>query len=138
MMPLSSGKLTYDSILLQTRLWVKVTDLPNQGKQDSKKWHLLKNQVHVQFQDWDLGCKDMWLLYLRLCSLVFGRAITKTITCTKIWQTSSPRVASSIKASVQEHSRGVREPRGWNVHKAVPSICILFSREPLDPQELGH
>ncbi|MGH0126978.1 UNVERIFIED_CONTAM: hypothetical protein FKN15_012291 [Acipenser sinensis] len=51
-----------------------------------------------------------------------ARAVTKTITCVEIMK------------------RKQREPKGENltVHKNVPSICILLSKDLLDPQQHGY
>ncbi|XP_053093176.1 ribonuclease P protein subunit p25a [Pangasianodon hypophthalmus] len=69
-----------------------------------------------------------------------GRAITKTITCAEIVKRKVQGLHQVSKLQyrniqeVWENQEGERV----NVRKTVPSICILLSKEPLDPQELGY
>lgn len=67
-----------------------------------------------------------------------GRAITKT--CAEIVKRKVQGLYQVSKLQyrniqeVWENQEGERV----NVRKTVPSICILLSKEPLDPQELGY
>ncbi|XP_069760632.1 ribonuclease P protein subunit p25-like protein [Narcine bancroftii] len=66
-----------------------------------------------------------------------GRATTKTITCVEIMKR---RVAGlhQITRLRYRSPRGLREPPGGDHPKDVPAICILLSKEPLDPHESGY
>lgn len=68
------------------------------------------------------------------------RAITKTITCAEIAKRKVRglyQVSKLQYRTIQEVWEN-QEGESVNVHKTVPSICILLSKEPLDPQELGY
>uniref|UniRef100_A0AAY4B7G7 DNA/RNA-binding protein Alba-like domain-containing protein n=2 Tax=Denticeps clupeoides TaxID=299321 RepID=A0AAY4B7G7_9TELE len=71
-----------------------------------------------------------------------GRAVTKTITCAEIMK----RKIAGLHQLSKLRYKGVREV--WEsqegggsemtVHRTVPSISILLSRDPLDPREPGY
>ncbi|MGH0126979.1 UNVERIFIED_CONTAM: hypothetical protein FKN15_012292 [Acipenser sinensis] len=74
-----------------------------------------------------------------------ARAVTKTITCVEIMKRKVGGLHQVTKLRYQSlkevwESREQREPKGENltVHKNVPSICILLSKDPLDPQQHGY
>uniref|UniRef100_A0A3Q3F507 Ribonuclease P and MRP subunit p25, b n=1 Tax=Labrus bergylta TaxID=56723 RepID=A0A3Q3F507_9LABR len=58
-----------------------------------------------------------------------GRAVTKTITCAEIMK-------RKVVKEVWESSEGGTSE--MTVHRTVPSISILLSKDPLDPQEPGY
>lgn len=69
-----------------------------------------------------------------------GRAITKTITCAEIVKRKVQglhQVSKLQYMNIQELWQN-QEGERMNVCKTVPSIYILLSKEPLDPQELGY
>lgn len=72
--------------------------------------------------------------------LFFHITITKTITFTEIVKHKVQGLHQLSKLQyrniqeVWENQEGVRV----NVHKTVPSIYILLSKKPVDPQELGY
>ncbi|XP_078388325.1 ribonuclease P protein subunit p25-like protein [Cetorhinus maximus] len=73
-----------------------------------------------------------------------GRAVTKTITCVEIMKRRIRGLHQTTKLrykSLQETWEH-REPRegtpNLTLLKNVPSICILLSKEPLDPGEAGY
>ncbi|XP_050956026.1 ribonuclease P protein subunit p25a [Labeo rohita] len=71
-----------------------------------------------------------------------GRAVTKTITCAEIMK----RKVRGLHQVSKLQYRTVTEvwesqesgPVQMTVHRTLPSICILLSKEPLDPQEPGY
>ncbi|XP_056334569.1 LOW QUALITY PROTEIN: ribonuclease P protein subunit p25b [Danio aesculapii] len=71
-----------------------------------------------------------------------GRAVTKTITCAEIMKRKMPGLHQISKLQY----RGLREvwesqDRGdaqMTVHRTLPSISILLSKDPLDPLEPGY
>ncbi|KAM6979449.1 ribonuclease P protein subunit p25b [Aplochiton taeniatus] len=71
-----------------------------------------------------------------------GRAVTKTITCAEIMK----RKVGSLHQLTKLRYKGVREvwesqqggASEMTVHRTVPSISILLSKDPLDPQEPGY
>ncbi|XP_077173553.1 ribonuclease P protein subunit p25 [Paroedura picta] len=75
-----------------------------------------------------------------------GRAVTKTVTCVEIMKRKLGGLHQVTKVSyrtVREvwESRGARPEGGGGrltVHKNVPSICILLSKDPLDPHQMGY
>lgn len=69
-----------------------------------------------------------------------GGAITKTITCAEIVKRKVQglhQVSKLQYRNIQEVWEN-QEGESVKVRKTVPSICILLSKEPLDPQELGY
>lgn len=75
-----------------------------------------------------------------------GRAVTKTVTCVEIMKRKLGGLHQVTKVqykTVQEvwESRDP-QPEGHTehltVHKNVPSICILLSKDPLDPNQMGY
>ncbi|KAI5627078.1 ribonuclease P/MRP 25 subunit, partial [Silurus asotus] len=69
-----------------------------------------------------------------------GRAITKTITCTEIVKRNVQGLHQVSKLQYRNILEIWENQEGERVNecKTVPSICILLSKEPLDPQELGY
>ncbi|XP_067292612.1 ribonuclease P protein subunit p25a [Pseudorasbora parva] len=71
-----------------------------------------------------------------------GRAVTKTITCAEIMK----RKVRGLHQVSKLQYRTVTEvwesqesgPVQMTIHRTLPSICILLSKEPLDPQEPGY
>ncbi|KAF7663464.1 hypothetical protein LDENG_00211070 [Lucifuga dentata] len=71
-----------------------------------------------------------------------GRAVTKTITCAEIMK----RKVGSLHQLTKLRYKVVKEVWESNeggtsemtVHRTVPSISILLSKDPLDPQEPGY
>ena len=71
-----------------------------------------------------------------------GRAVTKTITCAEIMK----RKLGGLHQLTKLCYKGVKEvwesqePGGseMTVHRTVPSISILLSKDPLDPHEPGY
>ncbi|KAG9341921.1 hypothetical protein JZ751_018238, partial [Albula glossodonta] len=73
-----------------------------------------------------------------------GRAVTKTITCAEIMK----RKVQGLHQVTKLHYKGVQEvwesqesgggASEMTVHRTVPSISILLSKDPLDPQEPGY
>lgn len=81
----------------------------------------------------------------RLRQVVFtgsGRAVTKTITCAEIMK----RKVGGLHQLTKLQYKGVREvwesqdgdDSEMTVHRTVPSISILLSKDPLDPLEPGY
>ncbi|NWY03370.1 RPP25 protein, partial [Nothoprocta ornata] len=75
-----------------------------------------------------------------------GHAVTKTITCVEIMKRKLGGLHQVTKVRYQT-LREVWEstepvpggtPHHLTVHKNVPSICILLSRDPLDPSQMGY
>ncbi|XP_061671331.1 uncharacterized protein LOC133498476 [Syngnathoides biaculeatus] len=71
-----------------------------------------------------------------------GRAVTKTITCAEIMK----RKVGSLHQLTKLQNKVVKEvwenteqgTSEMTVHRTVPSISILLSKDPLDPQEPGY
>ncbi|KAM6936973.1 ribonuclease P protein subunit p25a [Xenentodon cancila] len=71
-----------------------------------------------------------------------GRGVTKTITCVEILK----RKVRGLHQVSKLYYRRVNEiwgnpqqgAAGISVEKTVPAICILLSKDPLDPQEPGY
>ncbi|KAL7402819.1 hypothetical protein ABVT39_020363 [Epinephelus coioides] len=71
-----------------------------------------------------------------------GRGVTKTITCVEILKRKVGelhQVSKLYYKTVNEvwESSQQGEP-GVTVQRTVPAICILLSKDPLDPQEPGY
>nr|XP_056722031.1 ribonuclease P protein subunit p25 [Euleptes europaea] len=71
-----------------------------------------------------------------------GRAVTKTVTCVEILKRKVGGLHQVTKVryrTVREvwESRDPQAPH-LTVHKNVPSICILLSKDPLDPHQMGY
>ncbi|OPJ70056.1 ribonuclease P protein subunit p25 [Patagioenas fasciata] len=75
-----------------------------------------------------------------------GRAVTKTITCVEIMKRKLGGLHQVTKVrykTLWEVWENQDPPPGdtaqsMTVHKNVPSICILLSRDPLDPNQTGY
>ncbi|NXA41129.1 RPP25 protein, partial [Eudromia elegans] len=73
-----------------------------------------------------------------------GRAVTKTITCVEIMKRKLGGLHQLTKVRYQtlrevwESAEPGGAPHRLTVHKNVPSICILLSRDPLDPSQMGY
>ncbi|MEQ2280651.1 hypothetical protein AMECASPLE_022092 [Ameca splendens] len=71
-----------------------------------------------------------------------GRAVTKTITCAEIMKRKVgclhqiTKLRYKVLKEVWESNQGA--PSEMTVHRTVPSISILLSKDPLDPQEPGY
>uniref|UniRef100_A0A8C2WNB5 Ribonuclease P and MRP subunit p25, b n=1 Tax=Cyclopterus lumpus TaxID=8103 RepID=A0A8C2WNB5_CYCLU len=71
-----------------------------------------------------------------------GRAVTKTITCAEIMKRKFgslhqlTKLQYKVVKEVWESSEGGTSE--MTVHRTVPSISILLSKDPLDPQEPGY
>lgn len=71
-----------------------------------------------------------------------GRAVTKTITCAEIMKRKVgslhqlTKLQYKVVKEVWESSEGGTSE--MTVHRTVPSISILLSKDPLDPQEPGY
>ncbi|XP_032378174.1 uncharacterized protein LOC116693359 [Etheostoma spectabile] len=71
-----------------------------------------------------------------------GRAVTKTITCAEIMKRKVgslhqlTKLQYKVVKEVWESSDGGTSE--MTVHRTVPSISILLSKDPLDPQEPGY
>ncbi|XP_074522662.1 uncharacterized protein LOC141787867 isoform X1 [Halichoeres trimaculatus] len=71
-----------------------------------------------------------------------GRAVTKTITCAEIMKRKVgslhqlTKLRYKVVKEVWESSEGGTSE--MTVHRTVPSISILLSKDPLDPQEPGY
>lgn len=71
-----------------------------------------------------------------------GRGVTKTITCVEILK----RKVEGLHQVSKLYYKTIREvwesPRqgaaGITMERTVPAICILLSKDPLDPQEPGY
>ncbi|XP_028814950.1 ribonuclease P protein subunit p25-like protein [Denticeps clupeoides] len=70
------------------------------------------------------------------------RAITKTITCAEIMkrQVQGLHQLSKLQyTTVREVWENKEDGRSrMTIHRTVPSICILLSKDPLDPTEPGY
>ncbi|XP_061078537.1 ribonuclease P protein subunit p25-like protein [Conger conger] len=71
-----------------------------------------------------------------------GRAVTKTITCAEIMKRKVPGLHQLTKlhyTALQEVWESQEGPASeMTVHRTVPSISILLSKDPLDPCEPGY
>ncbi|MBN3308958.1 RPP25 protein, partial [Amia calva] len=74
-----------------------------------------------------------------------GRAVTKTITCVEIMKRKMGGLHQITKLrykGLQEvwesQEEGPGQASEMTVHRNVPSVCILLSKDPLDPQEHGY
>uniref|UniRef100_UPI00398F85FC ribonuclease P protein subunit p25-like protein n=1 Tax=Pristiophorus japonicus TaxID=55135 RepID=UPI00398F85FC len=73
-----------------------------------------------------------------------GRAVTKTITCVEIMKRriSGLHQLTKLRYKSLQETWEHREPRqdsqNLTLSKNVPSICILLSKEPLDPAQAGY
>lgn len=71
-----------------------------------------------------------------------GRAVTKTITCAEIMKrkVGSLHQLTKLQYKVVKEVWESTEGRGseMTVHRTVPSISILLSKDPLDPKEPGY
>ncbi|XP_058484701.1 uncharacterized protein LOC131459205 [Solea solea] len=71
-----------------------------------------------------------------------GRAVTKTITCAEIMKRKVgslhqlTKLRYKVVKEVWESTEGSSSE--MTVHRTVPSISILLSKDPLDPQEPGY
>ena len=71
-----------------------------------------------------------------------GRAVTKTITCVEIMKRKVgslhqlTKLQYKVVKEVWESTEGGTSE--MTVHRTVPSISILLSKDPLDPQEPGY
>ncbi|NXM76920.1 RPP25 protein, partial [Serilophus lunatus] len=75
-----------------------------------------------------------------------GRAVTKTITCVEIMkrklgglhQVTKVRYKTVLEVWENQELLPDSPAQNLTVHKNVPSICILLSRDPLDPNQAGY
>ncbi|XP_051794709.1 ribonuclease P protein subunit p25-like [Acanthochromis polyacanthus] len=71
-----------------------------------------------------------------------GRAVTKTITCAEIMKRKVGCLHQLTKLRYKVVKEVWESTEGGNsemtVHRTVPSISILLSKDPLDPQEPGY
>ncbi|KYO21274.1 ribonuclease P protein subunit p25 isoform B [Alligator mississippiensis] len=75
-----------------------------------------------------------------------GRAVTKTITCVEIMkrklgglhQVTKVRYKTLVEVWENKDPLPNGQVETLTVHKNVPSICILLSKDPLDPSEMGY
>uniref|UniRef100_A0A8D0B4T7 Ribonuclease P and MRP subunit p25 n=1 Tax=Salvator merianae TaxID=96440 RepID=A0A8D0B4T7_SALMN len=73
-----------------------------------------------------------------------GRAVTKTITCVEIMKRKLGGLHQVTKVQyrtlleVWENKDPEGQAEHLTVHKNVPSICILLSKDPLDPSQMGY
>lgn len=75
-----------------------------------------------------------------------GRAVTKTITCVEIMkrklgglhQVTKVRYKTLLEVWENQDPLPGGPVQNLTVHKNVPSICILLSRDPLDPNQTGY
>uniref|UniRef100_A0A8C5H5M9 Ribonuclease P protein subunit p25-like n=1 Tax=Gouania willdenowi TaxID=441366 RepID=A0A8C5H5M9_GOUWI len=71
-----------------------------------------------------------------------GRAVTKTITCAEIMKrkVGCLHQLTKLQYKVMKEVWGSTEGggSGMTVHRTVPSISILLSKDPLDPKEPGY
>ncbi|NWS14424.1 RPP25 protein, partial [Pachyramphus minor] len=75
-----------------------------------------------------------------------GRAVTKTITCVEIMkrklgglhQVTKVRYKTMLEVWEKQDLLPDSPAQNLTVHKNVPSICILLSRDPLDPNQTGY
>uniref|UniRef100_A0A8D0H494 Ribonuclease P and MRP subunit p25 n=1 Tax=Sphenodon punctatus TaxID=8508 RepID=A0A8D0H494_SPHPU len=75
-----------------------------------------------------------------------GRAVTKTITCVEIMkrklgglhQITKVRYKTLLEVWENQDLQPDGRAEHLTVHKNVPSICILLSKDPLDPNQMGY
>ncbi|XP_066492646.1 ribonuclease P protein subunit p25 [Tiliqua scincoides] len=75
-----------------------------------------------------------------------GRAVTKTVTCVEIMKRKLGGLHQVTKVQyktlVEVWENKDAQPEGQvehlTVHKNVPSICILLSKDPLDTHQMGY
>ncbi|XP_042333351.1 ribonuclease P protein subunit p25 [Sceloporus undulatus] len=75
-----------------------------------------------------------------------GRAVTKTITCVEIMkrklgglhQVTKVQYKTLLEVWENKDPRPEGQAEHLTVHKNVPSICILLSKDPLDPNQMGY
>ncbi|XP_054858280.1 ribonuclease P protein subunit p25 [Eublepharis macularius] len=75
-----------------------------------------------------------------------GRAVTKTVTCVEIMKRKLGGLHQVTKVQyktlLEVWENKDLQPDGHRehltVHKNVPSICILLSKDPLDPNQMGY
>ncbi|NWQ82611.1 RPP25 protein, partial [Columbina picui] len=76
----------------------------------------------------------------------WGRAVTKTITCVEIMkrklgglhQVTNVRYKTLWEVWENQDPLLGDTAQSLTVHKNVPSICILLSKDPLDPNQTGY
>uniref|UniRef100_A0A667WBA7 Ribonuclease P and MRP subunit p25 n=1 Tax=Myripristis murdjan TaxID=586833 RepID=A0A667WBA7_9TELE len=71
-----------------------------------------------------------------------GRGVTKTITCVEILKRKVRGLHQVSKLYYKTVNEVWESPQhggqGATIHKTVPAISILLSKDPLDPQEPGY
>ncbi|KAM9352335.1 ribonuclease P protein subunit p25a [Symphorus nematophorus] len=71
-----------------------------------------------------------------------GRGVTKTITCVEILKRKVGGLHQVSKLYYKTVNEVWESPQqgaaGVSVQRTVPAICILLSKDPLDPQEPGY
>ncbi|XP_034541035.1 ribonuclease P protein subunit p25-like protein [Notolabrus celidotus] len=70
-----------------------------------------------------------------------GRGVTKTITCVEILKRKVGglhQVSKLFYKTVNEVWKSPQKGEECSVKRTVPAICILLSKDPLDPQEPGY
>uniref|UniRef100_A0A672IP40 Ribonuclease P and MRP subunit p25 n=1 Tax=Salarias fasciatus TaxID=181472 RepID=A0A672IP40_SALFA len=71
-----------------------------------------------------------------------GRGVTKTITCVEILKRKVAglhQVSKLYYKTVNEVWEGPQQGApGMTMQRTIPAICILLSKDPLDPQEPGY
>ncbi|ETE58041.1 Ribonuclease P protein subunit p25, partial [Ophiophagus hannah] len=75
-----------------------------------------------------------------------GRAVTKTITCVEIMkrrlgglhQVTKLQYRTLVEVWENQGPRSEGPPEHLTVHKNVPSICILLSKDLVDPNQMGY
>lgn len=71
-----------------------------------------------------------------------GRGVTKTITCVEILKRKVGELHQVSKLYYKTVNEVWESPQqgapGITVQRTVPAICILLSKDPLDPQEPGY
>uniref|UniRef100_UPI0037E7A430 ribonuclease P protein subunit p25-like protein n=1 Tax=Semicossyphus pulcher TaxID=241346 RepID=UPI0037E7A430 len=71
-----------------------------------------------------------------------GRGVTKTITCVEILKRKVGglhQVSKLYYKTVNEVDEGTQQgAAGVTMQRTLPAICILLSKDPLDPQEPGY
>uniref|UniRef100_A0A8C8SSS7 Ribonuclease P and MRP subunit p25 n=1 Tax=Pelusios castaneus TaxID=367368 RepID=A0A8C8SSS7_9SAUR len=76
----------------------------------------------------------------------YGRAVTKTITCVEIMkrklgglhQVTKVLYKTLLEVWENKDPQPGGQVENLTVHKNVPSISILLSKDPLDPSEMGY
>lgn len=64
-----------------------------------------------------------------------GRAITKTVTCVEILKRTVLGLHQLSKLYYKSSQQGAP---GLSAERTVPAVCILLSKDPLDPREPGY